>query len=41
MSKIKKFAVYKCPHNKRKVIGRYCKNNCSLYKNNKCIKFKK
>ena len=49
MKKPKRFSAYKCPHNKLdgvtqlpySVSGRYCRNNCGLYKNGECKKWKK
>lgn len=50
MKKPKKFNFYYCPYGKltnaphgssKSVGGFYCKNNCGLYKNNKCKVFKK
>jgi len=51
MKKPRIYNIYKCPHRKNtptynlgkyEVTGRYCRNNCGLYKNRKCEKwFKK
>jgi len=48
MNKPKRFRKYKCPAGKydgrtrlpHSVSGRYCKNNCSLYKKGTCKKWK-